>query len=184
MGSYLLFAAVIAVCALLWWAAYKLEPHWVSKDGDRLVCYGQPMTTRGETQGRWRELKVTKANSTTVEIRVRRGSLVADRYSSLNTGMSGFSSLARDVVKRHGRKPSYWRVIGQSPSAPRGKVIYLLNHCNDPLLPEMIALRIPAHSKAIPMLESVSVNRQADGSSSPSPQPRETPQSEAQPDRD
>jgi hypothetical protein len=177
MASVLSFIAVVAVCAALWWFAYKLEPHWVSRDGQRVVCYGQALDKHGAAQGRWRELRVSKVKSNTVEVRVRRGSLVVDRYAK-GSGIS----LAGDIVRRRGKRPSYWRVVGQTPDPPRKKVVYLLNSPNDQELPEMLAIRLPANSKSIPMLESVSVNRVADRVRPSQPSPG-TLQSEDQPDR-
>ncbi len=177
MASVLSFIALVAVCAAMWWFAYKLEPHWVSRDGQRVVCYGQPLDKHGASQGRWRELRVTKVKSNTVEVRVRRGSLVVDRYAQ-----RGGVSLAGDIVKRRGKKPTYWRVVGQTPDPPRKKVVYLLNSPNDQELPEMLAIRLPANSKAIPMLESVSVSRTAERGQ-PSQLSPGTLQSEDQPDR-
>lgn len=177
MASVLSFIAVVAACAAMWWLAYKLEPHWVSRDGQRVVCYGQALDKRGAPQGRWRELRVTKVKSNTVEVRLRRGSLVVDRHTK-STGLS----LAGDIVRRRGKRPSYWRVAGQTPDPPRKKVVYLLNSPNDQDLPEMLAIRMPANSKAIPMLESVSVNRVADRVTTSQPSP-ETLRSEDQPDR-
>jgi hypothetical protein len=100
------------------------------------------------------------------------------------SGMSALG-LAGNVVRRRGRKPSYWRVVGQAPAQPSNrKVVYLLNSCNDPELPHMLAIRVPRNSRAIPMLESVSVNRQPVSPEpvSPSPPNRGTPQSAEQPD--
>lgn len=175
MVSVLLFIALIGGCGLMWWGSYKLEPHWVSKDGERLVCYGQGLDKQGRQIGRWREVRVTKIRSDTLEVRPRHGSLVVDRYKGGTAGIAG------GVFKHRGQQASYWKVGGAAPSAPRNRAVYLLDGCNDPDLPHMLAIRIPKNSRAIPMLESLSRNKAAITASTSNP---ETPPAEEQPDRD
>jgi hypothetical protein len=167
VGSALLYIGVAAACALMLWASYKIEPHWVSKDGERLVCYGQGLGRDGAPQGRWREMRVRKTSGHMVEVRPRRGSL-----SVAGSGVN--------PMKRRAQRVSHWKVIGQSPMPPRKRVVYLLGSSTDPGMPEMVALRLPANSRAIPMLESLATNKTAVSASQPS---RGTPRSEAQPDR-
>ncbi len=168
MGSLLLFVGVAAGCALMLWGSYKIEPHWVSKDGERLVCYGQGISRQGASHSRWREMRISKVRNDMVEVRPRRGSLSLDRPGP-------------NPIKRRVQRVSHWKVLGQSPTPPRGRVVYLLSGSTDPGMPEMVALRLPAKSRAILMLESVAMNKTAVSASKPN---RGTHQSEVQPDQD
>jgi hypothetical protein len=173
MGSALLLIGVLALCGLMLWASYKIEPHWVSKDGDRLICYGQALSRNGQSSGRWRELRISKVRDDTVEVRPRRGSLAVDRPSDamhLRPGMG---------KQRHVRKATYWKVVGQTPCTTRNRVMYMLDGNNDPGMPDMIAIRLPVKSKAVAMLDAMIVKRSA-SASRPSPG---TQQPADQPDR-
>lgn len=48
--------AALAVCGLLAWVALRIEPHWVSKDGERFTCRVQRLG-QDAPQGRWREMR-------------------------------------------------------------------------------------------------------------------------------
>ena len=71
MLSALVLIGVLAACVLMLWLSYKIEPHWVSKDGNRLICYGQALSRGGTTSGRWRELRINRINNDTLEVRFR-----------------------------------------------------------------------------------------------------------------
>ena len=159
MWSTVAFIGILAVCGLMLWASHKIEPHWVSKDGQRLVCYGQAISNRGEPYGRWRELRVTQMANGTVEVRPRRGTIVKDRHAD---GAS-FAKMAGlgNVVKSNAQRVSYWRVNGASADPPPRRIVYLLDGNNDPGMPELIALRVPTKSRAIPMLEGLASNKSA-----------------------
>ena len=175
MLSALVLIGVLAACVLMLWLSYKIEPHWVSKDGNRLICYGQALSRGGTTSGRWRELRINRINNDTLEVRPRRGSLAVETPSG--NPMRITSAFGR---QRHVRKATYWKVAGQTPPSATGKrVLYMLDGNNEPSMPEMIAIRVPANSKAIPMLESLRVSR-LDASR----QSRGTTRSADQPDRD
>ena len=154
MFSALVLIGVLAVCALMLWLSYKIEPHWVSKSGDRLICYGQSISRSGSSTGRWRELRVSRVSDDTLEVRTRRGSLAVEAPSGNPLRMtSGFGR------QRYVRKATYWKVAGQATSPMRNRVLYMLDGNDEPSMPEMIAIRVPANSKAIPMLEGLRLNR-------------------------
>ena len=171
MTSALIFIAIAAGCGLMLWAAFRLEPHWVSKDAQRMVCYGQSLDRKGTSNGPWREFRVAKVGDDTLEIRPRRGSLSTAARDTLTT--------PRGKVHKRLPKASYWKVAGASETPPKRRAVYFLDGAHEPGLPEMLALRMPANSKAIPMLDAVAANRHA-----PIARPsRETQQSEEQPDQ-
>lgn len=118
----------VVVGGLVIWLAMRIEPHWVSKDGQRFICRGQIVDDRGNTHGRWNEYR----------FRVTPDGLVAGaRRSLLNRGRAGEG----------------WRVIARSDAPPRRKAIFLLQ---DPIEPRnMLALRMPANSRAVGVLDEL-----------------------------
>jgi hypothetical protein len=175
MASALLLVGVLAACVLMLWLSYRIEPHWVSKDGTRLICYGQALSRGGQSSGRWRELRIARVRDDTVEVRTRRGSLAVDRPTG--DPMRLTAGLMR---RRNVRKATFWKVAGQTPTTTRNRVMYMLDGNNDASMPDMIAIRLPAKSKAIPMLDSLKVKR-SETASRPNP---ETSISADQPDPD
>jgi hypothetical protein len=159
MASVLLFLAVVAVCGLMLWASYRMEPHWVSKDGERMICYGQGWSRTGQTSGRWREVRVSMVRVDTVEVRPRRGSLAERHADRADGGRTTMGSAATNVLKKRGPRASYWKVVGKADTTLRNKVIYVLDGNHDDGMPQMLAIRIPAKSKAIPMLEAMTASR-------------------------
>ena len=173
MGSTIAIIAVLGACVLMLWLSFKYEPHWVSRDGQRMRCYGQIVSRSGESTGRWRELLVGRNDDTTVAVRPRRGSLAVSNYRPGTTGRS-------TLLARRTKRPSYWRVLGTNPAPESRKVIYLLS-TSDPAFPEMLAIRLPTNSRAIAMLDGLIVNPAT--SSAPAQRPGK-PRSVAPPDRD
>ena len=173
MGSTIAILGVLGACAVALWLSFKYEPHWVSRDGQRMRCYGQIVSRSGESTGRWRELLVGRNDDTTVAVRARRGSLAVSNFRPGTTGRS-------TLLARRTKRPSYWRVLGTNPAPQSRKVIYLLS-TSDPSFPEMLAIRLPINSRAIPMLDSLTVNPAT--SNGPAPRPGK-PRSAAPPDRD
>lgn len=158
MVSVLAFLALLAVCGLMLWGSNKIEPHWVSKDAQRIVCYGQGISSRGEPYGRWREVRLTRAGDGTVEVRPRHGTLLKDRYAG-GASIAGISGVGNALVKRRAQRVTFWRVNGATPDPPPRRIIYLLDGNDDPTMPELLAIRLPTKSRAIPILESMAINK-------------------------
>ncbi|CAB4881627.1 unannotated protein [freshwater metagenome] len=173
MASVLSFLAIAGGCVFLLWIAYRMEPHWVSKDGERMVCYGQGLGRNGQADARWREVRVAKVSNDTLEIRPRRGGITS-------TPRREAMANPRQTLSRRRRAPSYWKVIGRSDTPPRRRVVFLLDGNHDPDMPEMFALRLPPNSRAIPLLEALAANRSSTPTARPNP---ETPRSADRPDR-
>lgn len=133
---------VLALCALLGWLGFRVEPHWVAKDARRFVCNGQRLNARGEPQSRWRETRV-----------------VLDDSSQVRVGQKQYLR----------RKESIWRVVSRSDSPPRGKEVFLLTGVDEQGLPAMLALRLPRKSRAIATLQAAIVRATAVRPSSPDP---------------
>lgn len=90
--------AVAAAIGLLW-SASKIEPHWASKDGRRMIARVQPLGSQDVPAGRWREMRV----------------LVDGRSVVLSSRGFGASALTGE-----------FRARGKSPNPPRRRAIYVL----------------------------------------------------------
>lgn len=119
--------ATIAIGGALVWLAFRMEPHWVSKDGQRFICRAQLVDDRGNTHGSWNEYR----------FRVTPDGLVEGARRSLWSRSAGGG----------------WQVMARSPEAPARKAVYLLQ---DPTTPSnMIALRMPSNSRAVGVLDDL-----------------------------
>ena len=120
--------AVICVCAFLGWVGFRIEPHWVSKDGRRFMCNGQRLNGRGEPQARWRETRVLVDDSDRVQVDQKR------------------------FLKR---TSTFWKVVSRSSDPPRGREVFLLSGHDETGIPVMLALRLPRKSRAVATLEAL-----------------------------
>ena len=100
MSNVLSTLTTIIILGGLAWVAFKLEPHWASKDGRRMIARVQPLGARDEPDGRWREMRVF-IDGETVSLTTR-----------------GFGSFALRGT---------YRAKGKSPEPPRGRAIYILD---------------------------------------------------------
>lgn len=126
--EYLWLLGSIAVCVGLAWIALKIEPHWVSRDGRRMLCMGQLLDTTGTPRGRWRETRVIIPTS---------GQLQVDQKRLLK------------------RSTSFWSLEQQAPpSSPRTrKAVFLLRGHDADGSAALLALKLPANSRAVPLLQ-------------------------------
>lgn len=121
-------ALLLIVMAGMWWLAYRMEPHWSSKDGKRFLASTQEMAGT-QTTGRPKETRV----------------LV------MPDGM-----LLVSHKRRMRRVHTQWKLVGKVPSPPRRLEIYLAELREDGKpVPRMLTLRIPKKSKVVPVLEAV-----------------------------
>lgn len=123
--DWLLSGLAIAVLAAMAWGAYHLEPHWASKDGTRCLCSGQMLSSRGEPDGRWRETRVF-------------------------IGQHGHVQVDQKRFMR--RASSAWTLTAESPSPPKRRVLFLLSSEGGDGPPQMLALKLPTNSRAVPVL--------------------------------
>ena len=166
MTSVLAFLAIAAVCACMVWGSRQIEPHWVSKDTQRMVCSAQGLARNGQSYGHWREVRVAKVGDDTLEVRPRRGGLT-------NGAQPSAYGSPKNLIHKRVAKATYWKVIGPSGS-PRKKrtVMYLLDDGQGEDVPFVLALRLPVTSKAIPMLDSMAASRHTTIASKPNPETR------------
>ena len=122
-------AATVGVFGGLVWYAFRIEPHWVSKDGRRCICRGQRIDHHGATQDRWREYRADVLDDGVVS--VRRRSLVSRGPGAL------------------------FRVVSRGPDATRKRAVFVLRGYDNP--DAYVLLRMPASSAAVPVLDSVTL---------------------------
>lgn len=121
--------AVVAVCGVCLWLAYRIEPHWVSRDGHRFLTVAQELDQWGIPIGRRQEVRV--------RIDDEADTLVLSRRSLLKPSQS------------------QWVIDAKSPEPPKGRVVYLLKKVtSEPEIGQM-ALRLPDKSKVIPQLDAL-----------------------------
>lgn len=124
--------AAVAIMGLLAWAGFRIEPHWVSKDGHRFLCSGQLLSHLGEPLGRWRETRI-----------------IVDRDGQIQV----------DQKRLLRRKSSMWALSGESPDPPKRRSVFLLRGHDADGQTRMLALRLPTKSRAIPVLRDVMQRR-------------------------
>ena len=129
MLSWLLLIAFLGGCVLLLWLARRIEPHWVSKDGQQFTCrVAELYPDRGEA-GPWSEARVAINGDDALTVAVKPKLL----------RLPGHRSPIRVL-----------RVAGRADSDRKGLVVYMLTG------PEaQMALRIPKRSRAIATLDEL-----------------------------
>ena len=132
------FGSVLAVCIGMLYLASRIEPHWVSKDGQRFICNGQVMDRHGLPRTAWREYRV--------EVRWD-GSIATRRRSRW--------------VRADAR---LWRMQARSDDPPKSKAVYLFGPdrrtAGDRGGPpdradDLMAVRLPVKSRAIAVLDGL-----------------------------
>jgi hypothetical protein len=127
--SWLLLIAFLGGCVLLLWLARRIEPHWVSKDGQQFTCrVAELFPDRGEV-GPWSEARV-----------------------AIN-GDNGLTVAVKPKLLRlpgHRNPIRVLRVAGRADSDRKGVVVYMLTG------PEaQMALRLPKRSRAVATLDEL-----------------------------
>ena len=123
------FAATVLIFGGLLWYAFRIEPHWASKDGRRCICRGQQIDHHGKTQDRWREYRADVLEDGVVSVR---------RRSMLRRGPGAL-----------------FRVISRAPDAKRKRAVFVLRGDDNP--DAYVLLRMPASSAAVPVFDSIAL---------------------------
>lgn len=118
----------VAALAGMWWLGYRMEPHWSSKDGRRFLCNAQELE-QGEPVGRPRETRVLVLPD---------GMLLVSQKRMLK------------------RRSSRWQLTAKSPAPPKKTEVYVATLREDgEVVPAYLALRLPAKSRCVPMLDAM-----------------------------
>lgn len=126
--EYVWFALLIAAMGGMWWFAYRMEPHWSSKDGRRFLCTAHDLSDPGHP-GRKRETRISVTPD---------GIL----HASQKQGMR--------------RQQSVWTLVGKSPTPPTRMEIYVARRRLDGEASSgMMSFRLPAKSRCVPVLDSI-----------------------------
>ena len=119
-----------AACAGLLYLSYRIEPHFVSKDGQRFMATVQTLGQHDVPDSRIREV----------------------RGRFLDDGLIRF-----DQKQSVRRTSTNWRVVERSPLQAKGKVIFTVAQENGPASgpARRAALRLPASSTLITRLDEL-----------------------------
>ena len=131
MWSWALLILFLGGCVLLMWLSRRIEPHWVSKDGQQFTCrVAELHSERGEI-GSWDQARVA---------------------------VNGDDGLTVAVKPKLFRMPGsrapirMLRVEGRTDSDRSGLVVYLLSG------EEQMALRVPKKSRAVAILDELAAH--------------------------
>ena len=97
--EFFLGVVIVAFCGLLAWVAFRVEPHWCSKDGRRMIARAQLLPDPHQPAPRWNEVRVFVSENTVI-LRTR---------GMRATGLRG-----------------EYQVVGKSPAPPKKQEIYTL----------------------------------------------------------
>jgi hypothetical protein len=130
MGDLLWSVITIGIVVGAGWLAFRMEPHYVSKDGRRMIVAGQLITPQGASLGRWRETK----------LRVTANGVVAEQ---------------RRMLRRRG---SLFRVVSESEAPPRKKAVFVMRNIGEPnevTDDALLTIRLPASSRGVALLREM-----------------------------
>lgn len=133
MADGLFVLGVFAVCGGMLWLSRRIEPHFVSRDGRRMLCMSQTVPRQmTDDFGKLRETRCT---------------INADATVTVSTKVLG--------RRQHG----CYRVAGRAAQDDPKKVHYLLRPCQQSADSNDMILRLPSSSKALDDLDSIATGR-------------------------
>jgi hypothetical protein len=119
---------VVLVMAAMVYGAYVLEPHWVSKDGERMMVYAQLIDRHHQPEGRWREVRMAR----------------------LPDGTWHISHRKRVTVKT--LPTTVWTPQGRLESPKKSRAQFLFRGRNQDGSQALLVVRVPARSRAVTIL--------------------------------
>ena len=131
MWSWVLLILFLGGCVLLMWLSRRIEPHWVSKDGQQFTCRVAELRPEQGEVGSWDQARVA---------------------------VNGDDGLTVAVKPKLFRMPGsrapirMLRVEGRTDSDRPGLVVYLLSG------EEQMALRVPKKSRAVAILDELAAH--------------------------
>jgi hypothetical protein len=126
--SWILLFLFLGACVLLLWLSRRIEPHWVSKNGQQFTCKVAALQPEKGEVGPWLEARVAATGDDAVTVAVKPKLFRNPR------------SRAPIVVMR---------VEGRTDSHRQGLVVYLLKG------ETQMALRVPRRSRAVATLDAL-----------------------------
>lgn len=113
----LLTLLALAACGGMLWLASRIEPHYVSKDGMRMVARMQRLGEFDLPDGRWREMRIRVDGSRLmVTARGARGMNLRGFYTV--AGKSPEPPARREVYVLHGDHRALLRIPSSSKAVP------------------------------------------------------------------
>jgi hypothetical protein len=128
MDDLLWAVGAIVGCAGLYYLSTRIEPHWVARDGRRMLVAAQLLDDRGTPVGRKFEARV---------VVIPDGMLVVGRRRMFRRRQSG------------------WWAHAKSPDPPRRREVYLLRPANNEIDSGLVAITLPAGSRAAPVFDAL-----------------------------
>ncbi|MCY7298766.1 MAG: hypothetical protein LH616_06105 [Ilumatobacteraceae bacterium] len=126
--DYVWIALIIVVMSGMWWVAYRMEPHWVSRDGTRFLCTAQELEG-ANTVGHPRETRVLITHDGALYVTQKR------------------------MMRRH---TTMWTLVAKAPAAPRKMQVYVAKHRGaGSAIESHLAIRIPTKSRCIAILDDL-----------------------------
>ncbi len=123
--DYVWLALLFVGMGGLWWLAYRMEPHWSSKDGRRFLCTTQDLSNPTHP-GRTRETRISVSPD---------GALLISRKNGLR------------------REQTIWTLTGKVPEPPRKREVFLAERRGDSKERLLLAIRLPANSRCVAVLD-------------------------------
>jgi hypothetical protein len=125
-------ALALGVCGALMFLGYRIEPHYVSKDGRRFLCTGQLVSSYGEPEGRRHEVRISVLSDGVLQIDTKRG-------------------MRRTI--------SMWTLEGKAAEHPKRRLVYLLRGTVSDGVTQRMTIRLPPNSRAVAILDTVVASR-------------------------
>lgn len=120
MSSMLWAVGAVVACGGMLYLAYRIEPHWVAKDGRRFLTTSEMVDRHGQPVGRRREV---------------RGTVMGD--GAVLLGKRSFGRTRTTV----------YRVRSKSVHLVRGRQQYVLEPVSADPMGDLVILRIPSTSR-------------------------------------
>ena len=116
----------VAICAALFYIGYRIEPHYVSKDGHRFLSTGQFISAHGDPEGRKREVWISVLPGNRLQMKAKRG-------------------LRRTV--------SDWSIEGKADEPPPRRAVYVLCSRTPGGTTHRMTIQLPSKSRAVAVLD-------------------------------
>jgi hypothetical protein len=118
----------LAVCVALWYVGYRIEPHYVSKDGHRFLCTARLIAANGAAEGRKREVRIS---------------------------VQPYGRLRLDVKRGMRHHFSEWSIEGKAGEPPPRRTVYVLRSLDSAGGTERMIIQLPSKSRAVAVLDQV-----------------------------